>query len=39
MEEDEITMEYSSSVSPCILKNKEVDNCTYLVLPVRLLNN
>lgn len=39
MEEDEITMEFTSSVSPCILKNKEVDNCTYLVLPVRLLNN
>jgi DNA polymerase-3 subunit beta len=39
MEEDEISMEFTSSVSPCILKNKEVDNCTYLVLPVRLLNN
>lgn len=39
MEEEEISMEFSSSVSPCIIKNKEKDNCTYLVLPVRLLNN
>lgn len=39
MEEEEIVMEFSSSVSPCIVKNKDVDNCRYLVLPVRLLNN
>ena len=39
MEEDEIVMELTSSVNPCILKNKNIDNCTYLVLPVRLLNN
>lgn len=39
MEEEEIVMELSSSVTPCIIKNKEVDNCTYLILPVRLLNN
>jgi DNA polymerase III subunit beta len=39
MEDEEISMEFSSSVSPCIIKNKEKDNCTYLVLPVRLLNN
>ncbi|WP_027626047.1 DNA polymerase III subunit beta [Clostridium lundense] len=39
MEEEEIVMELSSSVSPCVIKNKEIDNCTYLVLPVRLLNN
>jgi DNA polymerase-3 subunit beta len=39
MEEEEITMEFSSSVSPCVIKNKETNNCTYLVLPVRLLNN
>jgi DNA polymerase-3 subunit beta len=32
-------MELTSSVNPCILKNKDTDNCTYLVLPVRLLNN
>jgi DNA polymerase III subunit beta len=39
IEEDEIVMEFTSGVSPCIVKNKELDNCTYLVLPVRLLNN
>ncbi|MGE5627105.1 MAG: DNA polymerase III subunit beta [Solirubrobacterales bacterium] len=39
MEEDEIVLELSSSVSPCLIKNKNIDNCIYLVLPVRLLNN
>lgn len=39
MEEEEITMEFSSSVSPCVIKNSDINNCTYLVLPVRLLNN
>ncbi|MDT8719518.1 DNA polymerase III subunit beta [Clostridium sp. 19966] len=39
MEEEEITMEFSSAVNPCVVKNKEVNNCTYLLLPVRLLNN
>lgn len=39
MEDEEIVMEFSSSVSPCIIKNKEKENCIYLVLPVRLLNN
>ncbi|WP_125154233.1 DNA polymerase III subunit beta [Clostridium rectalis] len=39
MEEEEIVMELSSSVSPCVIRNKENNNCTYLVLPVRLLNN
>jgi DNA polymerase III subunit beta len=39
MEEEEIVMEFSSSVTPCVVKNKDTDNCTYLVLPVRLLNN
>jgi DNA polymerase-3 subunit beta len=39
MEEEEIVMHLTSSVSPCILKNKESDNCTYLILPVRLLGN
>lgn len=37
IEEEEIVMEFSSSVSPCIIKNKEKGNCIYLVLPVRLL--
>jgi DNA polymerase-3 subunit beta len=39
MEEEEITMEFSSSVSPCVIKNSDINNCTYLVLPVRLLNS
>ncbi|OPJ56098.1 DNA polymerase III subunit beta [Clostridium oryzae] len=39
MEEEEISMEFTSAVSPCIIKNVNIDNCIYLVLPVRLLNN
>ena len=35
IEEEEITLELSSSVSPCIIKNKNSANCTFLVLPVR----
>jgi DNA polymerase III subunit beta len=35
IDEDEITLELSSSVSPCIVKNKKNNNCTFLVLPVR----
>ena len=38
MNEDEIVMNFSSSISPCIIKNKENDDCTYLILPVRLAN-
>jgi len=37
MEEDEIVMEFSSSVSPCVVKNKDINNCTYLVVPVRIM--
>ncbi len=39
MEGEDVFMEFSSSVSPCVVKDKENDNCTYLVLPVRLLNS
>lgn len=39
MEEEEIVLELTSSVSPCIVKNKDKDNCTYLVLPVRFIEN
>jgi DNA polymerase III subunit beta len=39
MEEEEIIMEFTSSITPCVVKNKEENNCTYLLLPVRLLNN
>ncbi|SHJ01668.1 DNA polymerase III, beta subunit [Clostridium amylolyticum] len=37
MEDDEVLLELSSSVTPCVIKNKEIDNCKYLVLPVRLV--
>ncbi|MGL4572730.1 MAG: DNA polymerase III subunit beta [Clostridium sp.] len=36
-EEDEVILEMTSSVSPCIIKAKEADNYKYLVLPVRLI--
>lgn len=39
MEEEEVVMQLNSSVSPCIIKNKDIDSCTYLILPVRLLGN
>lgn len=39
MDEEEIMLELTSSVSPCVVKNKNKDNCTYLVLPVRFVGN
>ncbi|SKA91409.1 DNA polymerase-3 subunit beta [Clostridium sp. USBA 49] len=39
MEEEEIILELTSNVSPCIIKNKDKNNCTYLVLPVRFIEN
>lgn len=36
-EEEEVILEMTSSVSPCIIKAKEADNYKYLVLPVRLI--
>ncbi|AAK77989.1 DNA polymerase-3 subunit beta [Clostridium acetobutylicum] len=36
MNQEEIVMNFSSSISPCIIKNKENDDSTYLILPVRL---
>jgi DNA polymerase III subunit beta len=39
MDEDEIVLELTSSVSPCVVKNKDKNNCTYLVLPVRFVGN
>lgn len=39
LEDDEIIMQFDSSVSPCVIKNKQNDSYTYLVLPVRILNN
>ena len=37
MEEEDIVMEMSSSVSPCVIKGKNLNNGKYLVLPVRLV--
>lgn len=37
IEDDEVILEMTSSVSPCVIKCKNVDNSKYLVLPVRLL--
>ena len=37
MDDSEIIMELTSSISPCIIKNKSNNNCQYLVLPVRLV--
>ncbi|WP_040214769.1 DNA polymerase III subunit beta [Clostridium polynesiense] len=37
MEDNEIRLELTSSVTPCVIKNSEIDNCKYLVLPVRLV--
>lgn len=37
MEEDDIDIEMTSSVSPCVIKGKNMNNAKYLVLPVRLV--
>ena len=37
MDDEDIVMELTSSISPCIIKNKDSQNCQYLVLPVRLV--
>ncbi|MEG2353882.1 MAG: DNA polymerase III subunit beta [Clostridium sp.] len=40
IESEEVVMQFSSSISPCVVKNKEnEDECTYLLLPVRLVQN
>ncbi|EGT4136430.1 DNA polymerase III subunit beta [Clostridium perfringens] len=36
MEEDKIELRMTSSISPCIIRNKNNDLCEYLVLPVRI---
>ncbi len=36
MEGDKIELKFTSSVSPCIIKNKNNNSCEYLVLPVRV---
>lgn len=37
IEDDTITLELTSSVSPCVIKNKNANNCQYLVVPVRVV--
>lgn len=37
MEEDEVVMEMTSGISPCVIKGKNMNNAKYLVLPVRLI--
>lgn len=37
MEDDEVIMEMTSGVSPCVIKGKNMNNAKYLVLPVRLI--
>ena len=37
MEDEEVVMEMTSSVSPCVIKSKQTDSYKYLVLPVRLI--
>lgn len=39
MEEENITMEFTSTVSPCVIRNQDSDNSVYLILPVRVANN
>ncbi|MHC1684951.1 MAG: DNA polymerase III subunit beta [Clostridiaceae bacterium] len=39
MDDEEINIEFTSSVSPCIIKNVEDIKCIYLVLPVRVAGN
>lgn len=38
IDDEEIVMQFDSSVSPCVIKNKDNNDYIYLVLPVRLLN-
>ncbi|WP_291650854.1 DNA polymerase III subunit beta [Clostridium sp.] len=37
VDDDEVKLEMTSSVSPCVIKCKNTDNSKYLVLPVRLI--
>ncbi len=39
MEEENVTMEFTSTVSPCVIRNQNSDNSVYLLLPVRIANN
>jgi DNA polymerase-3 subunit beta len=37
IEEDEVIMKMTSSISPCVIEEKDNENSKYLVLPVRLM--
>lgn len=37
MEQDEVVLKMSSSISPCVIESKDSDASRYLVLPVRLI--
>ena len=37
MEEEDVVVEMTSSVSPCVIRGKNSNNAKYLVLPVRLV--
>lgn len=37
LDDEEVILEMTSSVTPCIIKGKMVDNYRYLVLPVRVV--
>ncbi|OOM11059.1 DNA polymerase III subunit beta [Clostridium saccharobutylicum] len=37
MESDEVIMKMTSSISPCVIEEKDNENAKYLVLPVRLM--
>lgn len=39
IDSEEIYLEFSTNVSPCLVKKHEFDDFTYLVLPVRLVEN
>lgn len=39
IDSDEIYLEFSTSVSPCLIKKVDCDDFLYLVLPVRLVEN
>lgn len=38
MDSDEVEMEFSTNVNPCVIKNKDNNNCTCLLLPVRTVD-
>ncbi len=37
MEDDDVVIEMTSSVSPCVIKGRNSNSSKYLVLPVRLV--